>query len=220
MAIPAHFEPSLAARKQREPRRKLLLDAEGAPASGGTTEVQVHNISATGLLLECAAALEAGETIEIDLPQAGPTPARIVWASGTLFGCQFDAPISDAALSAARLRSAVAGEVDLTPGAATAPAESFGARLQRLRKARRLTLEQLAVGLKVSKPTVWAWEKGRSHPVDERIGALASILGVDRDELLSGPGDPALQELIAQSREAIARACGNSPERVRIFIEL
>jgi transcriptional regulator with XRE-family HTH domain len=220
MAIPAHFERRSAARTEREPRRKLLLGAEGTSASGGTTDVQIHNISATGLLFECAAALEAGETIEIDLPQAGQTAAKIMWASGRLFGCQFEVPISSAVLAAARLRSAVEGEVALAHDSGAATSEAFGVRLLRLRKARGLTLEQVAAGLNVSKPTVWAWEKGRAHPVDERIGALAEMLGVDRDELLAGGNDSALQELFARSREAIARACGTSPNKVKIFIEL
>ena len=101
MAIRAHFEPAEPAGRLREPRRKLLFDAQGTPASGGTTGVLVHNISATGLLLQCDTPLEKGERIEIDLPEAGPTAARIVWASGRLFGCAFERPLSQAALSAA-----------------------------------------------------------------------------------------------------------------------
>jgi transcriptional regulator with XRE-family HTH domain len=106
------------------------------------------------------------------------------------------------------------------PYAMATPAESFGTRLQRLRKAHRLTLEQIAAELNVSKPTVWAWEKGRSRPIEERIGALAGMLGVERDELISGRDDPAIEELFAQCRETIARACGTSPKKIKIFIEL
>jgi transcriptional regulator with XRE-family HTH domain len=218
MTIPAHFERTSQAHKQRQPRRKLLLDAQGTPSSGEATDVLIHNISATGLLIECGAELKSGETIEVDLPQAGPTSAGIVWASGRLFGCEFDAPISEAALSAARLRSAIKDSVDL----AEAPAlqEPFGNRLQRLRKARGLTLADLAAQLDVTKPTVWAWEKGRARPLDDRIDDLARALGVPSSDLVTGQDSTALQNLIARCRVEIARACGAGPDKVRIFVEL
>ena len=216
MAIPAHFERAQSTRQQREPRRTLLFDAQGTTASGGPAGVLVHNISANGLLLECSAKLKSGEAIEIDLPEAGPTPARVMWASGQLYGCAFEQPITSAALSAAQLRSVVEGGVSVgAPGG-----EGLAARIQRLRKARGLTLAEVAAELEVSKPTVWAWEKGRARPLDDRIEALAQVLGVPKSELeATGPG-PALQELLENSRSEIARACGTSPDKVRIFVEL
>lgn len=218
MPIPAHFEPASNGRKQREPRRRLLLHAQGSPSSGGPTAVLVHDISATGLLIECAAELAAGESIEIDLPEAGATSARVVWASGRLYGCEFAAPISAAALSAAQLRSAAEGTADLAakPGAD----ESLGNRLQRLRKARGLTLAEVAARLDVSKPTVWAWEKGRARPLDNRIEDLAQVLGVPASDLISGQDSAVLQSLVAQCRDDIARVCGTAADKVRIFIEL
>jgi transcriptional regulator with XRE-family HTH domain len=220
MAIPAHFARPTKAQQEREPRRKLLLDAQGTPASGEATAVLVHNISASGMLIECAPGPLPGETIEIDLPDAGPTAARIVWTSGRLCGCRFDAPVSNATLSAARLRSAVSAVIDVELAQAAVPDEPLGSRIGRLRKARGLTLAQLANRLDVSKPTVWAWEKGRARPLDDRLDALAGALGVRREDLLSTRDDAALQELVARCRDELARACGASPDKVRIFIEV
>lgn len=217
MAIPAYFEHA-AVDDRREPRGRLLLDTKGTPASGKTTDVVVHNISSTGLLIECAAELAPGETIEIQLPQNGGTAATVVWASGKLFGCEFDQPLSDAALSAAQLQSAIDHAVELAPS--PMPAEPFGARLERLRKARGMTLAEVAAQLDVSKPTVWAWEKGRARPLDDRIDDLAQTLGVPSSDLLSGQDSEALQRVIARCRDEISRACGASPSKVRIFIEL
>lgn len=221
MAISAHFEESPGSAQQpRGPRRTLRLEAHGATAAG-TATVLVHNISTTGLLLESSAELSFDERIEIELPHAGPTAARVIWTSGRLIGCQFEAPISAAALSAAQLRGAVGGQVEVAARPDAVPAEEFAARIQRLRKHRGLTLSQVAARLGVSKPTVWAWEQGRSRPVDNRIGALAETLGVTADELLGDPGrSDALEELIARSRERIASAAGTSPARIRIMIEL
>ena len=231
MAISAHFqEAESAAGKDRARRRTLRLEAHGALPTGDGAAVQVHNISATGLLLESEVALDVGEAIVIDLPHAGSTVARVVWRSGSLSGCEFEIPLSRAALSAAELRSAI---VDICPhdeipptddeGAASGqlvPDESFGLRLQRLRKERGLTQAQVAAELGVSKPTVWAWEQGRARPVESRIDTLAKVLGVDRASLLAGPDLSALSELLARSREQIAAAFGTGVENVRIMIEL
>ena len=102
-------------------------------------------------------------------------PARVVWASGTLYGCRFDEPISPGTLAAAELRSDAGLKLER---AHAAPPESLGSRLQRLRKERGLTLAQLGDRLEVSKPTVWAWEKGKARPIESRVGAIAEVLGV------------------------------------------
>ena len=99
--------------------------------------------------------------------------------------------------------------------------DDLPARLQRLRKERGLTLAQVAGQLGVSKPTVWAWERGRARPIEERVDALAEALGVTRGELMAtGETSLALRELLARSREQIAAAFGTRPENVRIMIEL
>ncbi len=220
MVISAHFEgASDVVGKPRGRRRKLCLEVQGSLPSGGTARVLVHNISATGLLLECQLSLAIDEAIEIDLPHAGAIRAKVIWASGNFFGCQFGSAVSPAALSAAQLRS---GSMEALPVAedASGPDESFGLRLQRLRKDRGFTLAQIASELGVSKPTVWAWEQGKARPIDSRIDVLASFLGVPRSELLSSRNLSGLRDLLARSREEIARAAGTSPENIRIMIEL
>lgn len=235
MPIAAHFEHTADATGQaRDPRRTLRLDARGATGSGAEAQVFVHNISATGLLLESQVPLAMGERIAIDLPRAGATWAQVVWNSGALSGCQFDLPVSPATLSAAQLRAAT------TPGPAVGPApstdapssspststapppadETLGARIHRLRTERGLTLSHIASQLGVSKPTVWAWEQGKARPVDSRVDALARTIGVTRAELMPTAIGPLADDLVARSREQIARALGTTPDKVRIMIEL
>lgn len=220
MAITAHLEEPL--HSAREHRRALRLEAHGAIASGAVTTVLIQNISATGLLLETRAGLAVGERIDIDLPQAGETTAKVVWASGALFGCEFAEPISPAVLSAAQLRGLADGpDMKLGDGAANGLDQAFGARLQRLRKERGLTLAQVGAALGVSKPTVWAWENGRARPVDSRIDVLAEALGVTGEELLAG-GETAgaLHDLLQRCREQIAEAVGTRAENIKIMVEL
>lgn len=221
MAIAGHWEEADGSDEaRRDPRRKLRLEAQGALASGAADRVLVHNISATGLLVESALALAPGETLTIDLPEAGETQASVVWTSGSFYGCQFKQPISAGALSAAQLRGTADRDIANGPSFEGLASETFGARLQRLRMEQRLTQAQLADRLGVSKPTVWAWEQGKARPVESRIDSIARALEVSREELLSGSGDTQFNELVAMSRERIARAVGTEPRQVRIMIEL
>jgi hypothetical protein len=80
------------------------LQAEGFVTSG-TADVLILDISTTGLLLETAADLTKGETIELDVPEGVGIRAVVKWTSGKLFGCQFREPISNASVSRALLRS-------------------------------------------------------------------------------------------------------------------
>lgn len=205
--------------RPRALRRPLRLEVRGTTALGAA-QVLVHNMSATGLLIESPLDLPVGEVISIDLPQSGPTRAKVVWESGGLFGCQFHTPITSAALSAAQLRSERPDSNRITTESHIAHEESFGSRLQRLRKEQNLTLSQVASTLGVSKPTVWAWENGKARPVESRIDMLAQTLGVARGELLTGRNPAGLDDLLATSRERIATAMGISPSKVLILVEL
>jgi transcriptional regulator with XRE-family HTH domain len=225
MGIAAHFDTSPAQELRdgsgasREPRRTLLLEARGETASGTAAEVMIHNISASGLLLETASGLAQGESLDIDLPEAGRTRAEVIWTSGMLYGCAFAEPLGHAALSAAQLRSLVG--VTLAPEPAERrPQGALGARLQRLRHDRGLTLSELARRLGVSKPTVWAWEQGKARPVPGRFAPIAEALGVEVSELQGGDDNPGLRDLVARARQQIAAAYGTTEDRVRIAIEL
>jgi len=120
-------------------------------------------------------------------------------------------------LAAAELRSDAGLKLERVR---TSAPESFGSRLQRLRKERGLTLAQLGERLEVSKPTVWAWEKGKARPIESRIAAIAEVLGVSEDELADVHDNTEAREVLARSREVIARAFGTEPAKIRIMIEL
>ena len=92
--------------KRTAARRSLQLDVPAHSLSRAVQAV-IHNLSVSGLLLEGTAHLQVGETLEIDLPNAGPTPALVKWMRGDFAGCEFVAPVSQAAISAALLKSPI-----------------------------------------------------------------------------------------------------------------
>lgn len=206
MTIEARFEEH--ADERGASRRTLHLGVSGTFGAQGAATV--HNLSVTGLLIETAIPLAEGEIITVDLPQAGEQRATVVWSDAPMHGCRFGTPLTPAAVSAAQLRSAVLPE--------QASAEEFGARLQRLRRERGLSLGDIAVRLGVSKPTVWAWEHGKSRPVERRLAGLAEALGVTPGGLEPAASGP--PEAVERGRQQIAQAYGVEASRVRIMIEL
>lgn len=90
-------------------RRTLRLVAE-VSYSEDSARVLILNLSEAGVLIETAAVLVVGESFELELPEAGTVVARVKWQRGSEYGCEFDAPVPRAAVSAALLRSPPSNE--------------------------------------------------------------------------------------------------------------
>lgn len=227
MAIRAHIAPqprSLDASSlddRRAPRRDLQIETSGVLPGGIEANVTVHNLSRSGLLLETDLPLEVDEVLAVSLPGFGAADARIVWRSERLYGCAFTDELPEQALSSARIETELGrprGFGLSAPGASGA--EAFGTRLNRLRRERGMTLAQVADALDVSKPTVWAWEKGKARPLPERLGAIAEVLGVSVAQLAESRDEDGGRSVIEDCRLRIATVYGTRPESIRIMIEV
>src|SRR5688500_1743644 len=98
MSLLAHLEPpDSTANRRSAARRTLRLQARGTTASQSAAQVTIHDLSLTGLLIETSADLAAGERIDVEVPEAGPAEAKVVWSSGRFYGCKFKRPIPSAA---------------------------------------------------------------------------------------------------------------------------
>jgi len=240
MAVAAQFDILPQGKSDRgKARHQMRLRVRGAAPSGDASDVLIHNLSATGLLIESASQLAVGDEIVVALPEAAASIARVVWASEQFYGCAFDLPLSAAAVSAALLRSEPANDLaplpqsDTRPSAASA-GETFGARLQRLRRDRGLTLVEFSRRAKVSRPTVWSWEADRSTPRRSKTKVLLEVLGVSENELFGETGTAelrsrdavgagqgvALKQAISEAKERVADLAGTSPDKVKLIIEI
>jgi transcriptional regulator with XRE-family HTH domain len=223
MPIRAHLPPD--AEERADSRRMLLLQTEGRIAGGSEANVTIHNISAAGLLLETGLDVAFGERLELELPEAGAVTAVVVWRSESLYGCAFEESLGAAALAAAELRASAPSAATAAPSSVAGMGDTlgtaFGSKLNRLRRERGLTLADVASALGVSKPTVWAWEKGKARPVPERLEAIAAALDVSLEELEeAGHATAETNAFIADCRAKIAATLRISPSAVRIMIEL
>jgi len=230
MPIHAMIEEQQTADAQRgAARMHMRFEAPGSLDGSEGTMVVIHNLSATGMLIETATDLAIGQRLTVALPEASDSAATIVWRSEALAGCRFDRPLSRAALSAAQLRNPLPGDVD--PARAPDGDEMLAQRLLRLRKERGLSRAALSVRTGFSRPSIWAWESGKTVPRRSNLPALAEALGISEQELLAGDtparthaaGSPGTAEevraLVESSKEEIAALAGVEPANVKIAIE-
>ena len=105
-----------------------------------------------------------------------------------------------------------------------APAiETLGTRLARLRRMQGLSKTDVADRLGISITAICHWEQDRSRPQAARLQALSQLFGVSTADLLSDddtPGRQSLADLVARTRDEIARTAGTTPSKVRIVIEM
>jgi len=93
-----------ASEQRASDRRILRLEAQAAtPAGAG--DIQIHNLSRTGMLAGSSAEVPVGTEIEVEMPGGARHRAQVVWRDADLFGCRFARPLSQATLSAALLRA-------------------------------------------------------------------------------------------------------------------
>ena len=97
--------------KRREKRLQLRFEANLDEDNDPSSAV-VLDLSLAGFLMHTNQSLAVGDRLTVELPEAGPVEARVIWKRVTLHGCQFATPVSRAAISDTRLMALPA----LAPG--------------------------------------------------------------------------------------------------------
>ena len=199
----------------------LRLALHAAPPREGWRQVavQLHSLSTSGMLIESGHPLKFGEKIETEFGDAAVALGEITWTGAKLFGCQFDEPVAADLLERAVSRKI---DVELDSQSLSDPVETFGARLLRLRKAKRISQIDIAEKLGVTAVAISNWEGDRSQPRRHRMAELAKILGVPSQQLMSHsiPLPETLPEFIASSKAQVASLLGVSPDSVTISVKL
>ena len=83
--------------------------------------------------------------------------------------------------------------------------ETLGTRLKALRKSKKITQQQLADAIGVSKTSVIYWEKDDNLPKHESLMSLSKVLRVKSDYLLSGKDGDELENNISDPFPIVGR---------------
>jgi hypothetical protein len=78
---------------ERAPRLTTSIVTSASGSDGVPLTVRIRNVSSSGLLLDGQGRHQAGETIQISLPEIGAVTGRIVRTRGSFAGIRFDRPI-------------------------------------------------------------------------------------------------------------------------------
>ena len=95
--------------------------------------------------------------------------------------------------------------------------KQFGARVQALRKARKLSQEDLAAKVETSSETVSNIERGVTWPRLATIVAIAETLGVEVSELLVDPLPPRREHPLIE--EIVTMLSGRDPEELQAVLD-
>ena len=91
--------------QRRRKRLDLRFAASLADADGPSGAV-VLDLSEAGFMMNTRRPLAVGDSFTVNLPEAGPVEAQVVWKRVTLHGCEFAEPVTRRAISATLLRAA------------------------------------------------------------------------------------------------------------------
>ena len=132
VGLVAYFSSSFSSEQRGALRRTLRLKVDVGREDGSAVPLIIHDLSATGLLVQTGDGPSIGEKLHIELPDAGLHPAKVVWSSGSFVGCRFDQPLPQATISAALLRSIQPRLARTTDASASSPARDLQARVEYL----------------------------------------------------------------------------------------
>jgi hypothetical protein len=105
VAIRASIQTEKGSDSRGHSRRTLRLAADTWSLAGKSSSGTIYDVSRSGMLVDCELDLPVGDNLSVELPYAGRVTAKVVWREGSITGCEFEKPISMAAVSACLLRA-------------------------------------------------------------------------------------------------------------------
>lgn len=150
----------------------------------------------------------------------GRGSATLVWVSGRMFGCQFDAPISPAVLSPARLRSAI-DIAEASPDSLLCSVAwlQFCRKIEAPAHRQRLEPGQYGRTSRCQRSFDFRLGKGLCASEGRSIGRSCQFTrspGCAAARRSAAPHDPGYDRHDSRSNRACHR---RAPERVRIIVE-
>src|SRR5688500_943476 len=91
---PADSEPAQIFKPRRAQRLVVEEHARMRSQQWYQVEIKVRNVSTCGFMAECAAPVQIGSYVSLDVPGVGPVHAQVRWQIGLKMGGMFLDPIS------------------------------------------------------------------------------------------------------------------------------
>ena len=152
-------------------------------------------------------------SIDIHGLDIAPIDARVTWQGDRAVGCVFVKPLSAAVVSAARLRG------DLPAGRSSEPGD-WGDRILAARKRLAISASATARELGISRPTLWAWETGRSAPSEENASRVEDWLSQAESSPPAGRKSDDFGSRVEALRAEVANVLGVDPGDIDISLKL
>lgn len=93
-AFPAGEASRPSLRERRDERLPIDAPASLRPGSWYAVEVRIRDVSTSGFMAECEAAVEIGSNVSLEVPGIGAVHAQVRWQIGPCMGGMFLDPIS------------------------------------------------------------------------------------------------------------------------------
>ena len=222
--MPPASDPDAPQDERSAARFPLALATTVTKSNGPKAEAVLLDISQNGCLFISDASFAIGQEITVRLGEpVEPIRGSVAWQGHGFYGCHFALPLSQACLDALRVkglpRGMLAGE-DYSR-------VTVGEKLAAARKSIGCSATQLAQELKVSRPTLWAWETGRTEPSHDNLDRVEKWIestekprrSTVRSDRSSQIEVSTLESLVERHRTELANELSIQPERIKISIE-
>lgn len=90
---------------RRRSRRRVISFGLDVAESRADSPLLILDVSEAGMQIQTTAQLGIGESVIVELPEAGSVEAKVRWRTRDRYGARFTTPISQAAISAIQLAS-------------------------------------------------------------------------------------------------------------------
>lgn len=96
--------------------------------------------------------------------------------------------------------------------------KEIGSKLKQLRQSKKLTQEEVATRVNITRSTVSNYERGRRTPHLKDLQKLADVFGVGLDYFGVSPKDEAF-ELLARAKQVFANNLISAEEKEELYME-
>lgn len=213
---------------QRHAKRlSLMLPVDLSTSTDEKSPAFLLDISRNGALIATESAVEIGDVVHVSFGIGRPckVEANVVWLGDGIFGSQFDLSLPLDDLAMIKRTGLALPPPELQGQDARSMLPKF---IERAKLMSGLSATEIAHKLQVSRPTLWAWETGRTSPRGSNLkrlteffadaGVVVPVHSISAESAPAEAGRFSDQTLVDCKRD-IALKLGIPETRIKILVE-